>query len=172
MAPLPSAEPELFLLWRSGRGQARLVAAPWGFERDDDAAALRLAVLTTEDADTLADPRDDRSPYPGLAAYGVADADRFVGREREIEALANRLVRAPMIAVLGPSGAGKSSFIHAGVMARLAEHHELISMRPGRHPLHALAALPPIGGDSDDAAALVGASARRSASGRRAAWWS
>ncbi|MBL0218183.1 MAG: serine/threonine-protein kinase PknK [Myxococcales bacterium] len=154
-SPLPSAEPELFLLWRSGRGQARLVAAPWGFERDDEGAAQRLAALTTEDDDTEAEAGDDRSPYPGLAAYGVADAGRFVGREREIEALANRLVRAPLIAVLGPSGAGKSSFIHAGVMARLAEHYELITMRPGRHPLHALAALPPIGLDAADSAGIV-----------------
>ncbi|MBA3464998.1 MAG: serine/threonine-protein kinase PknK, partial [Deltaproteobacteria bacterium] len=154
-SPLPSAEPELFLLWRSARGQARLVAAPWGFERDDDAAAQKLAMLTTEDADTQADASDDASPYPGLAAYGVADAQRFVGREREIEALANRLVRAPLIAVLGPSGAGKSSFIHAGVMARLAEQYELITMRPGRHPLHVLAALPPIGADTEDTGSIV-----------------
>ncbi len=155
ISPLPSSEPELFLLWRSGRGAARLVAAPWGFERDDDAVGQRLALLTTEDTDTQADAGDDRSPYPGLAAYGVADADRFVGREREVEALANRLIRAPLIAVLGPSGAGKSSFIHAGVMPRLAEHYEIITMRPGRHPLHALAALPPIGIDTEDSAGLV-----------------
>ena len=155
MSPLPSAEPELFLLWRSGKGQARLVAAPWGFEYDDEAAAQRLAILTTEDGTTLEDANDDRSPYPGLAAYGIADAERFVGREREIEALANRLVRAPLIAVLGPSGAGKSSFIHAGLMARLAENYELISMRPGRHPLHALAALPPIGKDTEDGTGIV-----------------
>ena len=68
-------------------------------------------------------PPTMRSPYPGLAAYGVGDAERFVGREREIEALANRLVRAPLIAVLGPSGVGKSSFIHAGVLPRLGEHY-------------------------------------------------
>ena len=164
-APLPSAEPELFLLWRSGRGQARLVAAPWGFERDDEAAAQRLALLTTEDSDTLADAGGDHSPYPGLAAYGVDDADRFVGREREIEALTNRMIRAPMIAVLGPSGAGKSSFIHAGVMARLADQYELISLRPGRHPLHALAALATIGVDPSDRVGLV---ARLRALGERA----
>jgi tRNA A-37 threonylcarbamoyl transferase component Bud32 len=149
-SPLPSAEPELFLLWRSRRGHARLVAAPWGFERDDDAAAQRLAALTTDDESAAGDD-DGESPYPGLAAYGVDDARRFVGREREIEALANRLVRAPMIAVLGPSGVGKSSFIHAGVMPRLAEHYELISMRPGRQPLHALAALPAVNGDVGNA---------------------
>ena len=155
IAPLPSSEPELFFLWRSGKGQARLVAAPWGFERDDDDAAQRLSILTTEDGDTLADAKDDRSPYPGLASYGVADAERFVGREREVEALANRLVRAPMIAVLGPSGAGKSSFIHAGVMPRLAEQYELLTMRPGRHPLHTLASLPAIGTETEDSAGIV-----------------
>ena len=165
IAPLPSSEPELFFLWRSGKGQARLVAAPWGFERDDDDAAQRLSILTTEDGDTLADAGGDHSPYPGLASYGVADAERFVGREREIEALANRLVRAPMIAVLGPSGAGKSSFIHAGVMARLAEQYELLTMRPGRHPLHTLASLPAIGTETEDSDGIV---ARLRAIGDRA----
>jgi len=153
IAPLPAAEPELFLLWRGGRGPARLVAAPWGFERDDEAAGSRLAALSTEDSDTSADPADDRSPYPGLAAYATADSDYFVGREREVESLANRLVRAPLLAVLGPSGVGKSSFIHAGVVPRLGEHYRILTMRPGRHPMHALATL--AGADPDDAAALV-----------------
>ena len=139
-APTPSSEPELFLLWRTARGHTRLVAAPWGFERDDEAAARHLALLITEASDAEHDDTDHRSPYPGLAPYGVADASRFVGREREVEALANRLVRSPLIAVLGPSGAGKSSFIHAGVLPRLAEQYEIITLRPGRHPLHALAA--------------------------------
>lgn len=154
IAPLPSSEPELFLLWRSGRGAARLVAAPWGFERDDDAAGQRLAALSTEDSDTQHEP-DDRPPYPGLAAYRETDAEAFVGREREVEALANRLVRAPMLAVLGPSGVGKSSFIHAGVVPRLGEQHRILTMRPGRHPMHALASLPPVSSDSQDGSALV-----------------
>ncbi len=118
IAPLPSAEPEMFLLWRGGRGTARMVAAPWGFERDDDRAGELIAMLSTEDGDTAHDAAGD-APYPGLSPYGVDDADRFVGREREIEALANRLIRAPLLAVLGPSGAGKSSFVHAGVVPRL-----------------------------------------------------
>ncbi len=155
IAPLPSAEPELFLLWRSGRGPARLMAAPWGFERDDERAGQVLAVLSTEDADTAHDADDERSPYPGLAAYGVDDADHFVGREREVEALANRLVRSPLVTVLGPSGVGKSSFIHAGLVARLGATHRVLTMRPGRHPMHALAALPPVSGDSHDDNGLV-----------------
>nr|HEX4314830.1 protein kinase [Kofleriaceae bacterium] len=156
ISPLPSAEPEMFLLWRSARGRARLVAAPWGFERDDDAAGELMAMLSTEDSDTAHDAGGDASPYPGLSAYGVDDADRFVGREREIESLANRLVRAPLLAVLGPSGAGKSSFVHAGVVPRLVEAgYRVVTMRPGRHPMHALAALPPVSADSHDDAALA-----------------
>ncbi|MDX2093571.1 MAG: protein kinase [Kofleriaceae bacterium] len=147
LSPLPAAEPELFFLWSGKRGHARLVAAPWGFERDDEAAARRLDALTTEEESAQGDGSEE-SPYAGLAAYRTGDGKRFVGREREIEALANRLVRASMLAVLGPSGVGKSSFIHAGVMARLAEHYELISMRPGRQPLHTLASLPAINGDA------------------------
>jgi tRNA A-37 threonylcarbamoyl transferase component Bud32 len=155
IAPLPSAEPELFLIWRSGRGPARLVAAPWGFERDDDQTGHLLAALSTEDTDTAQDDASERSPYPGLAAYSVEDARHFVGREREVEALANRLVRAPLLAVLGPSGVGKSSFIHAGLVARLGDTHRVLTMRPGRHPMHALASLPPVSGDSSDDTMLV-----------------
>jgi len=155
LAPLPSAEPELFLLWRSGRGAARLMAAPWGFERDDERAGTLLAALSTEDSDTAIDAVDQRSPYPGLAAYGAGDADRFVGREREVEALSNRLVRSSLVAVLGPSGVGKSSFIHAGLVPRLGDGYRVLTLRPGRHPMHALASLPPISGDSQDEAGLV-----------------
>jgi tRNA A-37 threonylcarbamoyl transferase component Bud32 len=155
IAPLPSAEPELFLLWRSGRGPARLVAAPWGFERDDEAAGQRLHALSTEDSDTQHDVADDRSPYPGLAAYGADDAERFFGREREIEALANRLVRSPLLAVLGPSGVGKSSFLHAGLVPRLGEHYRVLTMRPGRHPMHALAGVLPVGVDSHDERGII-----------------
>ena len=156
LSPLPSAEPEMILLWRSGRGPARLVAAPWGFEIDDDAAGVRLASLTTEDFATAQDPGDDASPYPGLASYRADDAERFVGREREVETVANRLVRAPMLAVLGPSGAGKSSFIHAGLAPRLESNgYRVVTMRPGRHPMHALAGLPPVSGDSEDSSMLA-----------------
>jgi len=145
-SPLPTGEPELFLLWRTARGAARMVAAPWGYERDDDSAAQWLAALTTASDDTLIDTADDRSPYPGLAAYASDDASHFVGRERDTEALVNRLVAAPLIAVVGASGAGKTSFLHAGVMPRLAEGYEILAMRPGRHPLRTLAHL---AGDGD-----------------------
>jgi WD40 repeat protein len=137
--PLPHADLELFLIARTGRGVARLAATPWGFEADDEEAGKFLAQLSTADSQPAEAAGDDASPYPGLAAYGVEDAERFFGREREIDALANRLVRAPMVAVVGPSGVGKSSFVHAGLVARLREHYRVITLRPGRRPLEALA---------------------------------
>ena len=131
-------------------------------------AAARLATLTTEDGETAHDEVADASPYPGLAAYREGDAERFVGREREVEVLANRLVRAPLIAVLGPSGAGKSSsHPRRRDAAPRANGYRVVSMRPGRHPMHALAALPTVSADSQDegAAALrlreLGESAQR-----------
>jgi tRNA A-37 threonylcarbamoyl transferase component Bud32 len=136
--PLPHADLELFVIWRTDKGAARLAAAPWGYERDDEEAGLLLAALGTTDTDTFHDALEQRSPYPGLAAYGVDDAGRFFGREREIDALANRLVRAPLVAVVGPSGVGKSSFVHAGLAARLRDQYTVLSMRPGRHPVAAL----------------------------------
>ncbi|MBP6630590.1 MAG: protein kinase [Kofleriaceae bacterium] len=136
--PMPHAELELFLLWKAGKGAARLAAAPWGYERDDEEAGLLLAALGTTDTDTLYDSLDEKSPFPGLVAYGVADASRFFGREREVDALANRLVRSPMVAVVGSSGVGKSSFVHAGVVGRLQDSHAVLTLRPGRHPMAAL----------------------------------
>ncbi len=139
--PVPHADLELFVIWRADKRAARLAAGPWGYERDDAEAGSMLAALGTTDTDTAYDAGDDESPYPGLAAFTSADTARFFGREAEVEALANRLVRAPMVAVVGSSGVGKSSFVHAGLIGRLTASEEpaaVITLRPGRHPLAAL----------------------------------
>ncbi|WP_428263029.1 hypothetical protein [Haliangium sp.] len=52
---------------------------------------------------------DDRSPFAGLAPFQKHDADRFFGRDQDIEALTERVRAAPLVATMGPSGAGKSS---------------------------------------------------------------
>src|SRR4051812_30491814 len=48
-----------------------------------------------------------------------------------------------MVAVVGPSGSGKSSFVHAGLLPRLARNRErwvvVPPLRPGREPTAALA---------------------------------
>ncbi|WP_224372454.1 serine/threonine-protein kinase [Hyalangium versicolor] len=88
--------------------------------------------------------RVDESPYAGLSSFQEADADRFFGRSREISALVNRVQDQPLLAVVGPSGAGKSSFVRAGlvpVLKRSGEAWEALVIRPGRHPLAALASI-------------------------------
>jgi serine/threonine protein kinase len=84
----------------------------------------------------------DESPYAGLSSFQEADADRFFGRTREIAAIVNRIQDRPLIAVVGPSGTGKSSFVRAGlvpVLKRSGTAWEALVIRPGRHPLSALA---------------------------------
>ena len=84
----------------------------------------------------------DKNPYSGLTAFQEADAERFFGRSREIAALLLQLKDTPLLAVVGPSGVGKSSVVRAGVMPALkrsGEGWETITVRPGRHPMSALA---------------------------------
>ncbi len=84
----------------------------------------------------------DESPYAGLSAFQESNADLFFGRTHEVAALVHRLRDQPLMAVVGPSGVGKSSFVRAGVvpaLKRLGENWEAFVVRPGRHPLAALA---------------------------------
>jgi len=96
------------------------------------------------------DPRDsfhwnpDRSPYPGLEAFGSADAAVFFGRKKEIAELRDRLQRTlqrgrgQAIAVIGPSGSGKSSLVGAGLLPQLARLHDkwvvVPRLVPGQRP--------------------------------------
>jgi serine/threonine protein kinase len=86
----------------------------------------------------------DESPYAGLASFQETDAGKFFGRSREITAAVARVRERPIVAVVGPSGVGKSSFIRAGLFPALksaGETWETITVRPGRSPMAALAAL-------------------------------
>ncbi|MFF0494411.1 TIR domain-containing protein [Nocardia sp. NPDC004068] len=90
---------------------------------------------------------EDRSPYPGLAAF---DTDRhrvFFGRGREAAEIAE-LLRKPATRaepaiqlVIGPSGCGKSSLIRAGVLPLIAEEPLWVPLDPivpGTDPVGAL----------------------------------
>jgi serine/threonine protein kinase len=88
--------------------------------------------------------RDDESPYPGLAAFQETDANRFFGRTREIGRMVARVREHPLTAVIGPSGSGKSSFVRAGIgptLKQSGERWDVITLRPGRHPMAALASI-------------------------------
>jgi serine/threonine protein kinase len=84
------------------------------------------------------------SPFPGLTPFQEADADRFFGRSRDVTRMVARVRELPLTGIVGPSGVGKSSFIRAGLAPALkqsGEHWDVISLRPGRAPIAALASV-------------------------------
>ncbi|HEX4704030.1 MAG TPA: AAA family ATPase, partial [Pseudonocardiaceae bacterium] len=88
----------------------------------------------------LPDPKESApSPYVGLATFQPADADRFFGRERLVDELADRVAQRPVTTVFGPSGSGKSSILRAGLIPRLSDrqHGEwpVLLMTPGEQPM-------------------------------------
>ncbi|MFI9815852.1 helix-turn-helix domain-containing protein [Saccharothrix variisporea] len=84
-----------------------------------------------------AQPDTGDAPYAGLAAYQVADADRFFGREAEVDRLLALVREVPFVGVVGASGVGKSSLLRAGLAARWGEH---VLVTPGADPITELAA--------------------------------
>ena len=85
---------------------------------------------------------DGESPYPGLTAFQESDADRFFGRSHDIARMVARVRERALTGVVGPSGVGKSSFVRAGLGPALkasGEAWEIVTLRPGRQPLVALA---------------------------------
>ena len=82
---------------------------------------LSDGVLALQDVqDVAAVPTSVRCPWPGLAAYDVADAALFAGRERLVAELVARAAGDPVVAVVGGSGSGKSSAVRAGMLPALA----------------------------------------------------
>ena len=123
VAPPALGEPEqMFVLAGSGRADdtARYVASSRGFELEVDDVWSWLAASVFElPPETARASEDERSPYPGLTSFTGDDHASFVGREREVAELINRLRTQPMVVVVGPSGVGKSSFLAAGVARSL-----------------------------------------------------
>ncbi|MEM9088562.1 MAG: AAA family ATPase, partial [Cyanobacteria bacterium P01_F01_bin.53] len=92
------------------------------------------------------------NPYKGLAAFKESDADRYFGREAQIERLWQRFQalyeqsEVPrFLPILGPSGCGKSSLARAGFIPELArkplpgkERMRVVVLVPGARPLEAL----------------------------------
>jgi serine/threonine protein kinase len=112
-------------------------------ERADDARELARKL-----EELLPDRRgralaEGESPYPGLTAFQETDADRFFGRSRDVGRMVARIRELPLTGIVGPSGVGKSSFIRAGVGPALkaGERWEIVTLRPGRQPLAALASV-------------------------------
>lgn len=113
------------------------------------------------------------NPFPGLRAFLPREADRFFGRQRQVDELVARLEHATLIAVAGASGCGKSSLVLAGLLQALTLRRAAgggtewrpAVMRPGNHPISNLAeslsgalagGAEGTGGDASRGAALAG----------------
>ena len=87
-------------------------------------------------------------PYPGLRPFERYEADVFFGRERQVDAMVDRLARHRLLTVTGGSGCGKSSLVRAGLLealetgllAKAGPVWHFATLRPGGHPMTELAA--------------------------------
>lgn len=108
------------------------------------------------------------NPFPGLRPFTASDADRFFGRQQQIDELVELLTHARLVGVAGASGCGKSSLVLAGLTSELARRRndggELewrpVVMRPGNHSIanlsQALASALGMAGDDARTDALYG----------------
>ncbi len=113
-------------------------------QRFPDARALLRALEPFQGGHITREVMPDASPYAGLSAFQESDAARFFGRSREIAAMVARIRERPLVGLIGPSGVGKSSLVRAGLVPALkqsGENWESLVVRPGRHPMQALASL-------------------------------
>jgi WD40 repeat protein len=103
-------------------------------------AALETVLSTLEPSRvSVGRAAESQGPYPGLSAFTERDAERFFGREAEVEALWEKLRRGRLLAVIGPSGAGKTSFVRAGLVPARPSGWGALVATPGGAPLRALA---------------------------------
>ncbi|WP_244210553.1 nSTAND1 domain-containing NTPase [Amycolatopsis kentuckyensis] len=106
------------------------------------------AELAAANAEPAGENDRGRAPYPGLAAFERADADRFFGRDDLVADLVTRLDRRRFLGVFGPSGCGKSSVLRAGLAAHERDG-PVVVFTPGERPFEECAVrLAPFLGES------------------------
>ncbi|HPG72943.1 MAG TPA: AAA family ATPase, partial [Bacteroidales bacterium] len=74
-----------------------------------------------------------QSPFKFLDSYTRDDREFFFGRDREIEALYQKVFESKILLVYGVSGTGKSSLIHCGLASKFNDSDWLpVNIRRGR----------------------------------------
>ncbi|TKB94872.1 MAG: hypothetical protein E8D41_02855 [Nitrospira sp.] len=87
------------------------------------------------------------NPFPGLRPFREDEECVFFGRERQVDAMVDKLAATRFLAVVGTSGSGKSSLVncglrlalHRGLMAPAGTAWRMAQFRPGNDPLRAMA---------------------------------
>jgi DNA-binding SARP family transcriptional activator len=124
---------------RRGR---ELLATELGLEPCAELAALERAILHQDpelQSGVAFRAASLECPYFGLLAAGMDDAERYFGREEELDHGLQALERHGVLVISGSSGVGKSSFVRAGIGARFAARgRRVIVVTPGERPVQTL----------------------------------
>ena len=146
----PDVPEDLFFFDGRRKRSAAFVAFPSLAEvwREDVLERLGLAVEESDGDEATS----KRAPFRGLASFDRRDAAFFVGREKLVEQLTNRVSSSSWVTVTGASGSGKTSLLAAGVDPALRARVEregyrqgddavyaIVLFRPGDEPLQVLA---------------------------------
>ncbi|WP_457962671.1 hypothetical protein M1E17_14220 [Arthrobacter sp. D1-29] len=124
---------------RRARG---LLVADLGLDPCTELAELEQAILRQDPSllsDQVFQTGSSECPYFGLPPAGVADAERYFGREQELSGALRALEEHGVLLIAGASGVGKSSFVRAGIGAQFtARGTQVVIVTPGERPLEAL----------------------------------
>ena len=72
----------------------------------DDALVIAAGTAVERASLVTAAPPKALQPYPGLRPFERHEADIFFGREKQVDAMVDRLGRHHLLAVTGSSGSG------------------------------------------------------------------
>jgi hypothetical protein len=87
------------------------------------------------------------NPFPGLRPFREDEEHLFFGREKQIDAMVDKLGATRFLAVVGASGSGKSSLVNCGLRPALRRGFlagpgtawRIAQFRPGTDPIGAMA---------------------------------
>jgi hypothetical protein len=118
--------------------------APGGIQQRPEGLQSLLAAIRGQAVDA-AEIRGAICPYRGLEPFREEDAAFFCGRDGVVRDLVAAVREHRFVAVVGRSGSGKSSLVFAGLLPALRQQSpgtmwDVLTLRPGARPLHALAA--------------------------------